>query len=146
MPIPDLQPDGLLPAGEHQCTLSELEAKFNFTPHRVRLIDLFRELLAHLPSLEGVRYLLVDGSFVEDRPEPRDIDVVLAVDSINDGTPGASLLQWVSVRHISVKAAFRCDLYVDDEIGIRSYWTRLFGTTRSRRPKGILRVTTGWEG
>jgi hypothetical protein len=144
LPIPDLQNDGLLPAGVHDCTLSELVSKFNFTPHRVELLGRFRGLLTQLPPLVGVRYLLVDGSFVEDRPEPHDIDVVLAVESLSDGTPGADLLKWVAVRHNSVKAIFNCDLYVDDEIGIQGYWTRLFGMTRSRRPKGMLRVMEGW--
>jgi hypothetical protein len=144
LPIPNLQPNGLLPPGAHECTLSELKASFSFTPHRIDILERFGRLLEQLPPA-GVRYLLVDGSFVEDRPEPHDIDVVLAVDTIMDATPVAVLLNWVATRHDSVKSLYACDLYVDDEIGIQGYWVRLFGKTRGSSPKGMLRVTSGWK-
>ncbi|MCI4359776.1 MAG: hypothetical protein L3J95_05090 [Thermoplasmata archaeon] len=99
-----------------------------------------------LPDLGPVQYILIDGSFVEDHPEPRDIDVVFVVDTMVDQSPGGTLLGWVRRRHESIRAIHGCDVYVSDEIDVSGYWIRQFGFTRAGTAKGILKVTSGWGG
>jgi hypothetical protein len=75
--LPPFRADGYLPEGRHLA--SEAEVMFRFgssTPRRRRLALRLRKWL-QLARQVGARRLLVDGSFVTDKPEPHDIDSVL---------------------------------------------------------------------
>ena len=77
MPIPGLNQNGLLPRGVHDCTLDEIAGSFARNPHRKRL---FQNLVACLEQEIRpvfVHPIFVDGSFVTDKDEPEDIDIVL---------------------------------------------------------------------
>ncbi|MHB8351696.1 MAG: DUF6932 family protein [Thermoplasmata archaeon] len=143
MPIPGFTADGLLPIGVHDCTLQELQSSLGFNLPRVALVLQLRQFLHNLPDHAAVLHILVDGSFVQNVPDPRDVDVVLVVESLVDGTAGQLLLRWVAQRHVDTKARLGCDAYVADPVWVEDYWSRRFGLTRDRRPKGMLRVVRG---
>lgn len=60
-PIPVLNPDGLLPAGIHDCTLDELKAafgRFQGNAHRPRLFAMLEKFLSAVRVAELVSCLL----------------------------------------------------------------------------------------
>jgi hypothetical protein len=77
MPIPDLDANGLLPPGVHDCTLEELEERFGrdqwvenrLRPCRSLLCARLEEYVAELQRARSAT-LIVDGSFVTGRAEP----------------------------------------------------------------------------
>jgi len=86
--IPPLE-RGLLPPGIWDCTLAELEAAFGGDAHRRTLLDRLRRFLADKSDLPHVP-LLIDGSFVTDKPMPKDIDVCADLTAL----PAAGRLPW----------------------------------------------------
>jgi len=75
--IPELvdigSPWPVLPPGEHDATLEEIEERFAQTPHRKRLFDGLRQGVEALRHA-GCKTVYVDGSFVTGKPEPGDYD------------------------------------------------------------------------
>jgi hypothetical protein len=143
--IPTFTRDGLLPAGTYPCTIPELEDSLGFSDSRKAILDGLKRLLAELPEPGTVLYVLVDGSFVESKTDPSDVDIVVAVENLRDNQPGYRVLQWVENRHGSIKALMRCDAYVSDEAFISEYWEVFFGHTRDNRAKGKLKLMTRKE-
>lgn len=83
MPLPPFTADGLLPPGDYQLTLHELrESLLVLGDHRSPTWDVAwrRHLVDNLDVLVrqlwrvGIREIFVDGSFVEDKDHPNDID------------------------------------------------------------------------
>jgi hypothetical protein len=86
-PIPPFDEDGVLPEGDYEVTLDALEESRLVTgaglpekqarkwdSHwRRKLVRNLRVLVAQLVAI-GVNDIFVDGSFVEDKPRPSDID------------------------------------------------------------------------
>jgi len=84
--IPAFEPDGLLPPGDYEVSIEGLRVSVLTqggpdatgqsswdTVWRTRLVDNF-EVLARQLWQVGVREIYVDGSFVEDKDHPNDID------------------------------------------------------------------------
>jgi hypothetical protein len=79
-----LNPDGLLPEGLHDLTLDAIGDLFGRTggnDRRFRLFEQLRSYVNEVKSVEGVEYLIVDGSFVTSKEEPGDIDMILVLRS-----------------------------------------------------------------
>ena len=80
MPIPQLDAEGFLPAGIHDCTINEIEAdfgRFDTSDRRVTLFNSLRAFHGELDSARIGKYLIVNGSFVTRKPAPNDIDLLL---------------------------------------------------------------------
>jgi hypothetical protein len=93
-----------------------------------------------LPGRESVQYVIVDGSFVEDTPSPGDIDVVVVVKELVDGSGGEQIAQWIAQRHTTLKLKLGCDCFPSDETHAEDYWWGFFGRARNGRAKGVLRL------
>ena len=79
MPIPALNSDGLLPTGVHDCSLSEVRARFGDfqgSDVRQRLFTRLEELATAMTRSGLFESLLIDGSFITAKPAPNDIDLV----------------------------------------------------------------------
>jgi predicted nucleotidyltransferase len=77
LPIPPLQPSGILPAGIHECSLEEIEHGLTYNDRRREIWsgwEVIKERLVVIPEVEVV---YIDGSFISDKPEPSDIDVAV---------------------------------------------------------------------
>lgn len=79
--IPPLSPEGLSPPGRHTCTTETVRLHFVDTFSMTNRRQLYDEWLAYtnrLQALLRVKSLVqwVDGSFVTDKPNPGDLDVV----------------------------------------------------------------------
>jgi hypothetical protein len=140
----------LLPAGLVDISDADLEARF-VTPFpgsltRRDLLGRFRALAAYLRRLGLTGEMWLDGSFLTDKINPDDIDLVLLIEN--------SVLQTISIaafdifsRMVNNKAVtvarYRCDLYFCDpsDAPLLAYWRDWFGLARDRTtPKGIARV------
>ena len=107
MPIPGLNQNGLLPRGVHDCTLDEIAGSFARNPHRKRL---FQNLVACLEQEIRpvfVHPIFVDGSFVTDKDEPEDIDIVLDLKETSDEQKFRGLMFMADVHEGEAKSIFR---------------------------------------
>jgi hypothetical protein len=78
MPIPFLL-DGFLPPGVYDCTIDELESRFGrFQTRDVRckLLVRLKSFLAAANACDFNSAVIVDGSFVTEKDEPNDIDLL----------------------------------------------------------------------
>lgn len=150
----------LLADGFHEGALEELQAlcvdKFPFSASRGRLMTGLQTMF-ELLTRDGIRgNLWVDGSFLTEKLEPNDIDVVLEVtEAMLAGATQAqkNRLRWFGSQEdadaIQERRAYGCDCYVFSEAPggsrWRDYWMRQFGRDRSKHPKGIfvLKVNGG---
>lgn len=83
MSIPDFNSYGVLPIGIHEATLDEIEEKLCNIGNITIRKNLFNEFRKYTDEIKkhNVKYnLYVDGSFVTNKNEPGDIDVILAYD------------------------------------------------------------------
>lgn len=92
MVLPPFTADGVLPPGEYLLTLEELRGSHLVTgsgekpwdrDHRSGLVENLAVLVRHLIAV-GIVEVFVDGSFVEDRAKPGDIDGYFVVPSARD--------------------------------------------------------------
>ena len=160
MPIPNLNEEGLLPVGIHDCTFPELETAFGqnwwvqdpqsesrrevLSPQRNSLCA---RLLAYLEELRRVGIdaeVLVDGSFVTAKPDPNDIDLIVVLPADHDFTHSLSPREY----NLLSKRRLRASGYPFDVLvvarGGTAYETALhfFQQVRGRDDltKGLLRV------
>lgn len=82
--LPGFDTDGLLPAGDYTLSIAELRSSLLIVgpgpsrPHwdrrwRAALVDNLEAMVAQLRGV-GVTEIFIDGSFVEDKDHPNDID------------------------------------------------------------------------
>src|SRR5258708_4640013 len=77
--LPDFRSDGCLPIGVHVCSIAEATFRFGTgTRRRRRLVTRLRHWF-DLGLEVGAERLLVDGSFVTSKKEPKDVDTVMLV-------------------------------------------------------------------
>jgi hypothetical protein len=148
----------LLTIGIHILTESELEKLCveGFT-ESINRPEIFRGLQVIVEKLKttGVcGYLWINGSFVTEKPEPNDADLLLVLtrDQYNQSSEEtkAAISWFIGEETIGL----RCDTYtlihepVTDWEGIKSqkqwrdhwnycHWIRQFGYSRNKSPKGI---------
>jgi hypothetical protein len=80
MAIPDLDVEGLLPPGIHDCSVDEISsrfAQFQGSERRFRLFEKLQAFVAEARKTGFVVQLVIDGSFVTAKPVPSDIDLVV---------------------------------------------------------------------
>ena len=75
--IPEFDEHGHLPAGVHDCTLSEIGPRFGWNDRRENLVDGLVKCVQNEIRPRFQEPVIVDGSFVTDKLEPGDVDIVL---------------------------------------------------------------------
>lgn len=148
MPIPEFDQRGMLPVGVYDCSLSEMAARFGWNTHRQRLVRSFGNFLAReIRSGEFLEPLYVNGSFVTDKDEPEDVDVVLDLRAASDDRKwrGLDLMQKERNRF---REQYDVDFWVNlpgpnnfanffQYVGVKS--AKFKGLAHTDR-KGILRI------
>ena len=84
MAIPCFTGQGFLPPGEHVCSLVEVASRFGAGGKRRELWLLFEKFVAIELRPRFAELIYIDGSFVTDKADPCDIDVVLDLRNSND--------------------------------------------------------------
>lgn len=141
MAIPKLTRNGVLPRGIHRATPAEVRAAFGGkTARRVELMLAFEDALEHARRARVLRVLMND-SFVTDKKEPHDVDLVFQVgaefaDLLSKGDQDAA---WVEERVRETHPRL-LDLYlaVDDEEW--ASWVSLFENDTWFGKKGLVEV------
>ena len=80
MAIPKLREDGTLPPGRHSASLSQIKKRFVVNEHRQRVWRNFDCWLDEFRALAKPIRLWLGGSFLTDKNDANDIDVVVWVD------------------------------------------------------------------
>jgi len=147
VPIPDLDADGLLPAGVHDCTIDEVAQRFGQFKRSDRRVVLVQQLRDYCSELKGVtvaRFIVLDGSFVTDKEEPEDIDILLALREGIDFSQDFAPTDYNAISKRKVRTRYKFDLLVAPE-GTTAYSEHLafFAQVRGRPQlqKGLLKVT-----
>lgn len=146
--IPPLAAHGLLPPGEHCCSLVEAEQCFATSAHRKQL---WNNLLLALKTMRDKGLsgsLVVDGSYVTDKPLPDDIEVSLDARGQPDTIQGLAVIFHLSPQaqtlreqhkvsfHATIDGAHDFTLFFQ-YLGPKS--AKIKGLNR-RHPKGVLRI------
>ncbi|MEP7340368.1 MAG: hypothetical protein ABI977_21735 [Acidobacteriota bacterium] len=79
--IPELQ-DGVLPEGVHLCTLEEVRevfGQFRRSDRRPQLTERLTRYVQDARNSGVVSAILIDGSYVTNKEEPGDIDLIVAL-------------------------------------------------------------------
>lgn len=147
MAIPDFTQHGVLPEGVHPCTFDEVRDRFTYTPIREALFGKLASYRDWMCDFNVYRAIFIDGSFVTDKPNPGDVDVI--VELPNDLT----LLNGEARRALDnsfLKNEFHLDVYpYHPNIGPHDFtlffqYLRDQEATRRGLPigsrKGLLRV------
>ena len=147
MPIPELDADGLLPAGVHGASMAEIRehfGRFKTTDRRVRLQASLEAFAAEARGCGLVGALVVDGSFTTGKAVPEDVDLVVilqpGVDLVTEFSPD----QYNVISARRVKARHAIDVrYATSSPETLSPMIEFFERVRGRPElrKGMLRVT-----
>jgi hypothetical protein len=142
----------LLPADIHDCTLGELEERFardrwvenKLHPCRNRLFGRLRDYLTELRRVGLPAALLVNGSFVTDKPEPGDIDLAFVLPSDHNFVRDLSPREYSMLSKRRVRQeGYPFDLFVVAEGSTQHAEVVQFFHKVKDRPgltKGFLRV------
>jgi len=116
-------------------------------------MDGLSEVVARLRAAGVDSEVWVDGSFMSEKIDPDDVDIVVPFPAAmyDNGTASQrAALEWV---RSNLKAAHHCDSYVFAEFPTghvlqafsdkrRADWAKFFGNARNGTPKGIAVVRT----
>lgn len=146
----------LFPAGFHPMAVGDLRKKcvdeFPLSTTRATIMDGLEKAIQELRNAGVTGELWVDGSFVTEKIDPEDADVLLHVDAtLYDG--GDHRLRG-AIDHFDsaqLKTTHHCDSYVWREYPMghpthnesewdRAYWIRQFGFSRGTDYKGIVTI------
>jgi hypothetical protein len=157
--LPPVRPPdfpALFPVGFHELTIETLEQVcvdlFPLSTSRKPIMDGLRQFVGNLAAAGVVGNLWIDGSFLTDKIDPEDVDVILLCDGpLYDRGPSAyqTAVDWVIDNQ---KATFKCDSYAlfqyppghalhTDGVWWHAYWLRQWGFSRESDPKGIVVIT-----
>lgn len=116
-----------------------------FTEERRQL--LFENLslfLKNLSKLGLAGKVWVDGSFLTEKPEPGDVDILIVLDSEVCAKFNQTQAEAINAEFNGAKIRYSCDVYTisdsdsETDMSMRAYWRGLFGFYRDEStPKGI---------
>ena len=147
MAIPSLNA-GELPTGIHLTTLEEIEFAFGRQNNRRKVLLSGLKKATQMFREAGVRFILVDGSFVTDKEEPADVDGCWSAAGEVDFTKIDSDF-WdfndisdFQMKRKNVKEKYRLDFFIAEliEEGSGKPFSEFFQTNRDGYPKGILKI------
>ena len=146
MAIPDLDDDGFLPEGVHKCAFDELQQRFGGSQRSDRRSALFVKLVEYIQELRStgmVAGLVVDGSFVTNKAEPGDIDLVLILRADHDFAVDLRPFEYNVLSRRRVLKRYAFDVLVAREnspelLEYVEFFQQIRGVTDHR--KGILKV------
>lgn len=136
----------LLSPGIHDGDLDRLKTlsvdPFNQDPKRSRIYERFTEFCDRLQEF-GISFeVWVDGSYLTEKPEPNDVDVVVFAEA--QALSRLSEEAFADMRETldSARHRYDTDAYfaIPSNEERRAYWRGFFGFDREEKPKGLLRI------
>ena len=146
MAIPDLDDEGFLPEGVYECSFDELQQRFGGSQHGDQRSALLAKLVNYIEELRSTKMalgLIVDGSFVTDKTEPNDVDLVLILPADHDFTATLRPFEYNALSRRRVFKRYAFDVLVAREnspelLEYVEFFQQIRGETDRR--KGLLRV------
>lgn len=153
-PFPPLLPE----PGLHRMQITGIHrllgsSAFPLSRTRDTLLNGLHSLIRSLESLEIEAALWLDGSFLETKIDPDDVDVILRLSSLDCSRFSNDQFDFLSMLldEDKSKSRFHCHVFhvIDypcdhpqHDIGEseRHDWRRFFGRTRADIPKGFVRI------
>ena len=145
--IPAFNEHGCLPEGIYDCTMDEAAARFatfQSSDRRPRLWSRFTAFIRQLEECGFVEAVIVDGSFVTEKPAPSDIDLVLVVAPSHDFSADLPPAHYSLLAQRRVRRRFGFDIVVVKNGSENLELAVEFFQQVKQRPgvkKGILRIT-----
>ena len=157
MGLPEMDDNGNLPPGRHEATVDDVRVAlvdpFVESHTRRAIFDWWSELRDALIDLGAFEAHWLAGSFVTDKLQPNDLDLVTVLDGPTyDDMPRhrRKLIQAMVAGHVT-EELWRCDnyplvRYPDGDAGqvparaAATLWTQHFGTDRDRNERGFVVV------
>jgi hypothetical protein len=135
MPIPPLRPDGTLPPGSYDASLSDIFVAYPaISPRRLLLNDELAKFVGLLQQQNLAYEMVVDGSYTTQKLQPDDVDVAIWLMKVV--TP--------SIEDLFIQAGIDIDHLIHPwfEIDKIEYdkWVQFFSEKRDGTPKGIIRL------
>ena len=128
-----LRKDGMLPVGIHQTTLAELFAAFPARNQQRQILnDSLQQVVVALRTLDIRIKIYIDGSYITNKAEPNDIDLLLVTPHHTE--PAI----WRYLNHICPVEAVSCGIYVEASFPNRVF--ALYTMTRAGVAKGIIHL------
>ncbi|MGI2295671.1 DUF6932 family protein [Paenibacillus sp. GXUN7292] len=157
--IQQFSPNGNLTPGIHTYKLDEFEQQFVYdfstSTRRTVIYNNFRQWLDQLLQVLPPRYVWLDGSYLTQKIDPNDMDLVLFYypEDIQDQQQAAILGDLIN----RVSRSYDCDAYLclsfehwssqqlqtfpqQNHTIMQTYWMGQFGFDRSREPKGMIQI------
>ena len=124
MSLPALLPNGYLPPGVHEATLSEVVERFGTnTPRRQVLASRLQELVSLARAPGKLQRIFIWGSFVTDKPFPRDLDIFLLMqEGFDQDFAALSPPQRYVFEHEPARLRFEADIFWATEAVGGQYW------------------------
>ena len=146
MPIPDLNDHGFLPSGIHDCSLEDIGARFGTFQSTDRRPRLYRQLQVFVEEARSTNLLvaiIVNGSFVTNKPDPGDIDLILVLPNDYDVSADLRPVEYSILSKRRVRRRYGFDILVARENAHEyeqyvGYFQEVRGQPSVR--KGILRI------
>ena len=149
--ILEFNKDGYLDAGFHEVCIDELYEffvkQFSTSQTREEIFNNFNRWRDSLIKQYNISEIWIDGSFVTNKINPNDIDVVVFAYAMNYEN---LYKRWRIIRQIDKLDAYLTvaiceenekvlppDLYYE-YVNHRNYWRGQFGFDRNNSPKGVL--------
>ncbi len=146
MPIPELSPDGFLPAGVFDCTLDEIRQKFGSfrgTDRRPKLFARFEEFVTAIRRSNLFEAILIDGSFVTEKAAPNDIDLIAVLHPGHDFERDFSMFEYALLSRHLLRQRFGFDVVlVERDSALYDKVVKFFERVRELTDlrKGLLRL------
>lgn len=142
MAIPEFT-NKYLPPGIYDCSFKELTVAFGTNDRRKYLLDNLNKYLTKVRNLGISGWIIVNGSFVTSKEKPRDIDVVLVLDSEYNFPPPLTVEEYKIFSQEHNKQEYELHVFVGIENDESSeHWIGVFSGVREGPDirKGLLRV------
>lgn len=128
--------------------LEDLKLRFvDPFPHSIRrgvIFDKFSQFLKDILCLNFVTELWLNGSFVTEKPEPGDIDVVAFYDADKANRLNGSHREFLlDIELIQLKFFTDIRFVKNNDENKRSYWRGWYGFARNEKPKGFVCLNIG---
>lgn len=142
--------DGHLPPGIHLYTIEQIKqafGSFQTTDQRPKLYKKLLELVEEAKGFDFMRYIVIDGSFVTDKSDPGDIDLIIVVDQDIMSRLETEILNPFAYNLLSsrrLKRRFSFDVFVAAENSdVLSNYINFFSRIKNGNSdgrKGIVRL------
>jgi hypothetical protein len=137
MPFPEFTADGGLPPGIYRGTADEVAERFCRNSERRQYLEEPLRLLVQIALDSEAIALYLNGSFVTEKQNPRDIDGVIVLPDDFDTTGGLAQ----RLRQLHRDHGLDIERVAAHDIEERDYFLKdFFGTDREGKPRGLVEV------